>query len=346
MRTRAQRALVDMVLALDEPYRTTVLVRYFDDLSPNEVAERLGVPPSTVRSRLQRGLHALRSRMQDSDASHNLVPGLVLLAEIDGRGLVARTSKLVSLPSSRGLILGSGAAVAILGTVLMATLPAQRPEPMTGDRHGGVDAHSVAEERSPSTSGSVGRLEAAGRDDDVARVPVVPEGLATDPGASTLGWNSEADGLDSLEVVVLNDGQPWSGASVMARRSGYNLIDPSERGQDSISSSPTDRFGVARFDLEGEAITVVAVDNGTPVLLQRKIQSTASRRRKITLKTGTATLTARVVDHLRQPIAEIGVTVGIRDGYDYGALVAVAETGDDGEGDLRTAPRGTILGLD
>ncbi len=61
-RAETQRRLVDAVLALDEPFRTTVLLRYVDELSLREIADRHGVPEATVRSRLKRGLDRLRER--------------------------------------------------------------------------------------------------------------------------------------------------------------------------------------------------------------------------------------------------------------------------------------------
>jgi len=63
----ARRRLVDALLALDEPYRTPLLLRYYDDLPPREIARRLGVPGSTVRTRIQRGLEQLRQKL---DANH------------------------------------------------------------------------------------------------------------------------------------------------------------------------------------------------------------------------------------------------------------------------------------
>ena len=51
-----QRELVDIVTGLDEPYRTTVLLRYIHGLEPRELALRQGVPLETVRTRLKRGL--------------------------------------------------------------------------------------------------------------------------------------------------------------------------------------------------------------------------------------------------------------------------------------------------
>jgi DNA-directed RNA polymerase specialized sigma24 family protein len=51
------------VLALDEPWRSAVLWRFFHDLQPRVIAARLGVPVATVRSRVQRGLELLRTEL-------------------------------------------------------------------------------------------------------------------------------------------------------------------------------------------------------------------------------------------------------------------------------------------
>lgn len=66
-RAGLHRALVEHVLALDEPYRATLLLRYFDELSPSEIAARQRVPVRTVKTRLARGLEQLRARL---DRSH------------------------------------------------------------------------------------------------------------------------------------------------------------------------------------------------------------------------------------------------------------------------------------
>lgn len=50
---------------LDEAQRTVVLLRYFDDLPPRVIAERLGVPVNTVNSRLQRAHARLRDLLRD-----------------------------------------------------------------------------------------------------------------------------------------------------------------------------------------------------------------------------------------------------------------------------------------
>lgn len=56
------------VRTLDEPYRTVVFLRYFEDISPPEIAARRGEPLETVRTRLRRAVAQLRVRL---DAEHN-----------------------------------------------------------------------------------------------------------------------------------------------------------------------------------------------------------------------------------------------------------------------------------
>jgi len=66
---RAQlfRGLAEAVCELDEPFRTAIVLRFYDGLPPRVIAERTGVPVATVRSRVRRGLERLRREL---DASH------------------------------------------------------------------------------------------------------------------------------------------------------------------------------------------------------------------------------------------------------------------------------------
>lgn len=62
-RATLQRELVQAVLVLEEPYRTTILLRYFEDLTPQEIAARERVPLPTVKTRLARGIAKLREAL-------------------------------------------------------------------------------------------------------------------------------------------------------------------------------------------------------------------------------------------------------------------------------------------
>jgi RNA polymerase sigma-70 factor, ECF subfamily len=54
---------------LDPDHRAVVVLRCWADLSTDDVAERLGVPPGTVRSRLHYALGTLRAALADQGGS-------------------------------------------------------------------------------------------------------------------------------------------------------------------------------------------------------------------------------------------------------------------------------------
>jgi RNA polymerase sigma factor (sigma-70 family) len=64
----AKSELLELVaretLALDEPFRRTLLLRFQEDLEPAAIAAREGVAADTVRFRLRRGLELLRARLE------------------------------------------------------------------------------------------------------------------------------------------------------------------------------------------------------------------------------------------------------------------------------------------
>src|SRR5262245_51743094 len=52
----AQAQLIEALRRLEEPYRSTLVKRYYHDLAPSEIAESTGTPLNTVKARLARGL--------------------------------------------------------------------------------------------------------------------------------------------------------------------------------------------------------------------------------------------------------------------------------------------------
>jgi len=56
--------LEQMLLTLPEPQRAALVLRYQEDLTPEEIAATLDAPLATVKSQLQRGLKLLRAKAQ------------------------------------------------------------------------------------------------------------------------------------------------------------------------------------------------------------------------------------------------------------------------------------------
>lgn len=62
-RVEARQRVAQRVLDLEEPYKTVVLLRYEEGLSPREIAQRLDRSPGTIRSQLSRAHGILRTEL-------------------------------------------------------------------------------------------------------------------------------------------------------------------------------------------------------------------------------------------------------------------------------------------
>ena len=65
-RVEIQSLLADAVKSLEEPYRTTVVLAFYDGLSPTEIAAQQGIPVDTVRTRIRRALQRLRAALDQN----------------------------------------------------------------------------------------------------------------------------------------------------------------------------------------------------------------------------------------------------------------------------------------
>lgn len=118
-RVGLERQVVDAVMALPEPYRATVLLRYFEGLSSAEIARRQGIPAATIRWRLQRGLAALRVELDRDFGGDRRAWCAALLLLADG-GRPAAGGLLGILPGA--LSMHTSIKIAAAGLALFATL--------------------------------------------------------------------------------------------------------------------------------------------------------------------------------------------------------------------------------
>src|SRR4029453_5085116 len=114
------RKAVDLVLALKEPYRSTLLFRFFGEMSAAEIARREGIPETTVRSRISKGLAEIRSAL---DRTHGGDRRAWTLAFLSLAGWAA-AAQAASATGAAGVALASGASTArtlALGGLSMTT---------------------------------------------------------------------------------------------------------------------------------------------------------------------------------------------------------------------------------
>ncbi len=117
------RDVVDAVVALDEPYRSTVLLRFWEDLPPRTVAERQGIPVETVRTRTRRALAQLRAALTKRHGGNGWIAAVVPLSSIPEGASAGAAGTFGSHAATVGGIVMSSKTVAtgvIVGAVIGA----------------------------------------------------------------------------------------------------------------------------------------------------------------------------------------------------------------------------------
>jgi RNA polymerase sigma-70 factor (ECF subfamily) len=180
-REQLRRRVADAVQALDEPYRTAVWLRWFEDLDAHEVAARMAVPVATVRTRLQRANAQLRQRL-DRDYGDRAAWAAAALPLLPAASVLIATG----LTMKKLLAAVVAVAVCLCGYALWPAAPQPRS---VGERGTGVAVATA-----PGASGN------AATERELVR--------AADAGASA------AAALPQLRVVYA-DGSPARGLSVL-----------------------------------------------------------------------------------------------------------------------------------
>lgn len=112
IRKEALKKMSEAVFNLEEPYFSTVLLRFYEDLPASKVAERLGVPLETVKTRLQRALKILK---KDLDEKHNgnRKEWCLALAAVAGVNVAAASSVSAAVTASGSSAAPAAAAVSV-----------------------------------------------------------------------------------------------------------------------------------------------------------------------------------------------------------------------------------------
>ena len=317
-RLGTSRALVDELSQLPEPYRSTVLLRYYEDRSAADIARLQGVPAGTVRWRLKQGLDLLRARLDArfGGSRRSWLAALTPIAEI-GRG-----GGITSGVLQGGLTLAAKTKVATGLAVIIALLAGA--------------ALLVRQRHRPSLV----RLEAtaaghAPRPWAFARESFDPE---RDSGASR-------PGALAVELVDVDDRPVGGGSLSLSKRLGPAGVELSDIPRP-VAIGVSDRDGRARFDgLAPGSYTITAASDrpGMASRSQEGIAVESGQTRPIKLQLGREglVLSGRVLDSTSGVLSAARVSAQLteRDG-EVGAapqLFAVTST-DDGRYTLVLPP--------
>lgn len=219
-REHVLRSMTDAVLALDEPYRHTILARFFDDLPPRVIAAQDGVPIPTVQSRITRGLAKLREKLDhDQGGAPSSRMALGLLAFADPAWFAALTggggSGALKTTGDGGHTLSTGSAsgsstapwlvpVAVASTALVVVtllffLGDDAPAPIDVDV-----APRARAPRDPRLDAIEADLDAGDRTRTGAKrvAGAPPRGLAADATALRVLVRRQADGAPAAGIAV------------------------------------------------------------------------------------------------------------------------------------------------
>lgn len=315
-RAELSRRLVQRVLELDEPYRATVLARFFDGLSPEEIARRRGEKASTVRTRLERGLARLKERLERENGSEWL-RGLALLAHTQATPSAGIGAMGTTIGS--GVIVASAVwKVAAVAAVLAAAwwwLPtgAEREievAPLAGS------ARSEREEDRPLASerASVALDESSTRVPNAPATANVSDGALSDAELDAEYAAQSAPGV--LEGIVLRARRPVDGGTVYIRHSEWETLPDDPRpllgalSDGAVEARPIGSDGRFRIAPLEEGWHVLGVDVGGGATLQTKVRVFSTEPNyRVVVELGSARIEGHVWDSEGLPVAGASIRV-------------------------------------
>ncbi len=120
-RLETHKILVDIVSELAEPYRQTILLAYFEELSSAEIGERSNVPASTIRGRLKTALELLRKALDARLGGRSAwLPAVTDLAHSPAPSAQAHRGRTRASVGSGGAVAGGGVLIpAVVGFVAL-----------------------------------------------------------------------------------------------------------------------------------------------------------------------------------------------------------------------------------
>ena len=227
-RAELRRVTVEEVLALREPYRGVVLAVFLHGHGVAEVAERLGRPPNTVQSQLQRAIEQLHERLTRRLGEEDLRVEWLLLAVLDlrsgpgsatapdavapGRQRFATRIALLAVPAVGAAIyfglLGGASPPPRVGV----TESARTPAPATPETPRGIeDAPLPHRDRSPL--GGPGGAESK---------PASPPATRREPGLRVTVLDAQAQPLPGAHVSILSEAPDGPAQSTVNEHAGIS----------------------------------------------------------------------------------------------------------------------------
>lgn len=281
------------VAGLSDPYRTIVVLRYFEGLTPRKIAERLDRPVHTVHTQLQRGLQRLRA---DLDRSHGndrrawicaLLPQALhpqcgwwprSVRSVAGVSYGAATVA-VAVALALAVVLGGAPWRAVRGS----EAPAQ-PSVQVAQAHSGkvgtgeLPRAGASEQRSPVAPASDPR-ESKRTAPDLLRLRVI-SALGPVSGATVVATPSKSDERRSFKIKSVVEGV--DGLKLLVTPGNMRFPFPREEGEDPAGTltAVTDAAGVAELPVLSGDRWELRVEHGGFAAATTTVAHTDSKRER------------------------------------------------------------------
>jgi RNA polymerase sigma-70 factor (ECF subfamily) len=326
-RLELQEDLTRALRALAEPYQRTLYLRYFEDLTPEEIARRDGIPVKTVKTRLERGLALLRERLERRHG-----PGaraLVLLLRPVPAPAGAPAASIPPALTAGGLVLMGKKIVVVAAALLCLVFLWRATRPAEGDTVAARPLEPVpAAVTEPADA--VPALATPAALDTREATPVPP------PSPERV-----VPRLGSLRVRVLgSDGSPAAGITVDFREVPPPCKYP-KRGL-TRAASDAEGWALASGLAPGRVSAQVSAQVGRGVSAQADVVAGEERELELRLAPGLE-VEGRVLDEREGPVA--GAEIWLTSSYiDWLGMSRVAVSDGAGRFRLRDVPGEQSLG--
>jgi len=339
--------VVRAVLSLDEPYRSTIVLRFYEDLDAHAIAVRTGTPVETVRTRLKRALARLRGRLDDDHGGDGRAWCAALMPLAGGAGsALVKGGLAVTAKAKVSLAVAAIVVVALTVSFVALGSRAAPPPVTTAAAPPPREPAVVAEERPvpPPPPAPIPTKPAAA---PAPVAPVVEKPAAPRPKpAPVVVVEPVGTGAVFGAVRLASTHKPVVGQKVTIEAADAKSVDVA-----------TDAKGQFRFEhlVEGRAwrVRVEAAGFASVVVPNLRLDRDESRDVGTLWLDAPARLDVVVNDWRDRPIAGATVEthrtryVGVYDAFGTAADLryltepaATATTGADGRAILATLPRG------
>jgi len=294
-RVSMQRTVVEAVLGLAEPYRSTILLRFWDGLPPRKIAERLRVPVETVRTRLKRGLGLLRDRLDRRHGSRDAwIAVLVPISQTGVQPLVASGSSVAAYKAGIFAMSTQGKVIAAALVVLALTWISFRDRPL-----------SITTEPRVAATPEVGAKASAsepGRDS--APLEITARTLVAVDAQQPSLREAKPDARTILGVVIDPSSTPLGGVEVEFTPSGHGAAGSPVRAM-------SDTNGRFELSIESPGGTIRPVGEAWVCVFEPHARVPDPVTGYVLVVSGRFPLVGRVQDELGSPIAGADVQIGM-----------------------------------